>query len=216
MTFVIAPEVRAATKQRPDGRRPGVFIGGRFFMLITFLALTTTAFALALGPLAGGFAQAAEILPRPEQIPAAITDPSRDATPPAWPAPVKAKEGAPNVVLVLLDDAGFGATSTFGGPAKTPELDKLAANGLRYNAFHVSALCSPTRASLLSGRTDHQIGFGTVADTATGYPGYNAHWPKNAASLARVLRDNGYSTAAFGKWHNTPYDEISPVGPFDR
>ncbi|WP_036288092.1 arylsulfatase [Methylosinus sp. PW1] len=167
-------------------------------------------FALSLG------VQAEEVLPKPEAAPAVIADPSRDATPPAWPAPVVAARGAPNVVLVLLDDAGFGATSTFGGPAKTPELDRLAARGLKYNAFHVSALCSPTRAALLSGRTDHQIGFGSVADGATGYPGYNAHWPRSAASLARVLRDNGYSTAAFGKWHNTPYDEISPVGPFDR
>jgi arylsulfatase len=158
----------------------------------------------------------AEVLPRPEPAPPPITDPSRDATPPAWAAPVKAKAGAPNVVLILLDDAGFGATSTFGGPAQTPELDRLAQSGLRYNAFHVNALCSPTRASLLSGRTNHQVGFGSVADAAAGYPGYNGHWPRSAASLARVLRDNGYSTAAFGKWHNTPYDEISPVGPFDR
>ena len=158
----------------------------------------------------------AEVLPRPEPASAPITDPSRDATPPVWPAPVKAKQGAPNVVLILLDDAGFGATSTFGGPAQTPELEKLAQSGLRYNEFHTTALCSPTRASLLSGRTDHQVGVGTVADGASGYPGYNAHWPRSAASVARVLRDNGYSTAAFGKWHNTPYDEISPAGPFDR
>ncbi|HEY8064994.1 MAG TPA: arylsulfatase [Methylosinus sp.] len=179
-------------------------------MRIASFAATGAALTLSLG------VRAEEVLPRPEPTPAVIVDPSRDAAPPAWLPPVVAKAGAPNVVLVLLDDAGFGATSTFGGPAKTPELDRLAARGLKYNAFHVSALCSPTRAALLSGRTDHQIGFGSVADGATGYPGYNAHWPRSAASLARVLRDNGYSTAAFGKWHNTPYDEISPVGPFDR
>jgi arylsulfatase A-like enzyme len=135
---------------------------------------------------------------------------------PGWPKAPQAPAGAPNIVLVLLDDVGFGATATFGGATATPELDKLARSGLRYNAFHVSALCSPTRAALLSGRTDHQIGFGTVADIAAPYPGYNAHWPKSAASIARVLRDNGYSTAAFGKWHNTPYEEISPDGPFER
>ena len=179
-------------------------------MRIASFAATGAALTLSLG------VRAEEVLPKAEPAPAVIVDPSRDAAPPAWPQPVVAKAGAPNVVLVLLDDAGFGATSTFGGPAKTPELDRLAARGLKYNAFHVSALCSPTRAALLSGRTDHQIGFGSVADGATGYPGYNAHWPRSAASLARVLRDNGYSTAAFGKWHNTPYDEISPVGPFDR
>jgi arylsulfatase A-like enzyme len=159
---------------------------------------------------------AQEALPRTEPAPAAITEPSRDKTAPSWPQNAKARAGAPNIVLVLLDDAGFGATSTFGGAAQTPSLDRLAREGLRYNAFHVSALCSPTRASLLSGRTDHQVGFGSVADAAAGYPGYNAHWPRSAVSIARVLRDNGYSTAAFGKWHNTPYDEISPVGPFDR
>jgi arylsulfatase len=135
---------------------------------------------------------------------------------PTWPKDPQAPAGAPNIVLVLLDDAGFGATATFGGAAATPELDRLARSGLRYNAFHVSALCSPTRAALLSGRTDHQIGFGSVADAAAPYPGYNARWPRDSASIARVLRDNGYSTAAFGKWHNTPYAEISPAGPFDR
>jgi arylsulfatase A-like enzyme len=161
-------------------------------------------------------ALAQEVLPKPEPARATILDPSRDRTAPAWLAETRAPAGAPNIVLVLLDDAGFAATSTFGGPAKTPSLDELARSGLRYNAFHVSALCSPTRASLLSGRTDHQLGFGSVADIAAGYPGYNAHWPRSAASIARVLRDNGYNTAAFGKWHNTPYDEISPAGPFDR
>lgn len=173
-------------------------------------------FLLILCAALGATAAAAQNLPRSETAPAPIDNPSRDATPPQWPEKIRARPGAPNVVLVLLDDAGFGATSTFGGPAQTPELDKLASEGLRYNAFHVNALCSPTRAALLSGRNDHQIGFGTVADAAAGYPGYNAHWPKSAASIARVLRDNGYSTAAFGKWHNTPYDEISPAGPFDR
>jgi arylsulfatase len=129
---------------------------------------------------------------------------------------VKAKAGSPNIVLVLLDDVGFAATSVTGGPVKAPALEQLASEGLRYNSFHVNALCSPTRAALLSGRNNHQLGFGTVADGATGYPGYNALWPKSAASVAEVLKDNGYSTAAFGKWHNTPGWEIGPTGPFDR
>jgi len=145
-----------------------------------------------------------------------VIDPDRGKSRPDWPQPVKAKADAPNIVLVLLDDVGFGAGSVSGGPIATPELDKLAAQGLRYNNFHVNALCSPTRAALLSGRNDHQIGFGTVTDLATGYPGYNSIWPKNAASLAEVLRENGYSTAAFGKWHNTPIWEITPSGPFDH
>jgi arylsulfatase A-like enzyme len=133
---------------------------------------------------------------------------------PDWPKPVTAPAGAPNIVLILLDDVGFAATSTLGGPTQTPVLDRLAAKGLLYNRFHVSAQCAPTRAALLSGRNDHRVGFGDVGEG--GYPGYNSIWPRSAASIAEVLKDNGYSTAAFGKWHNTPDWEISPVGPFDR
>ena len=135
---------------------------------------------------------------------------------PSWPASVSPARGAPNVVLILVDDAGFSATSTFGGEAHTPNLDKLAAHGLRYNSFAVNAICSPTRAALLSGRNNHQIGFGTVAERATPYPGYNSLWPKSAASIAEVLKENGYCTAAFGKWHNTPRWESGPTGPFDH
>lgn len=134
----------------------------------------------------------------------------------SWPANPQAQKDAPNVVLILIDDVGFSATSTFGGVVATPEFDRLAASGLRYNAFHVNSLCSPTRAALLSGRNNHEVGFGTVAEAAAGYPGYNAHWSKDAASLPEILRLNGYSTAAFGKWHNTPLWEVSPAGPFDR
>jgi arylsulfatase A-like enzyme len=135
---------------------------------------------------------------------------------PRWPTAVEAPAGAPNVVLILVDDAGFSATSTFGGEAYTPCFDKLAAHGLRYNEFAVNAICSPTRAALLSGRNNHQLGFGTVPGRATPYPGYDAIWPKSAVSIAEVLKDNGYNTAAFGKWHNTPVDESGPTGPFDH
>lgn len=135
---------------------------------------------------------------------------------PVWPPQVSAPKTAPNIVLIVVDDVGFSTTSTFGGPIDTPNFSKLAATGLRYNNFHVNALCSPTRAALLSGRNAHQIGFGTVAELGAGYPGYNTLWPKSAASVAEVLKDNGYSTAAFGKWHDTPPWQISPAGPFDR
>ncbi len=131
-------------------------------------------------------------------------------------APLRAPSGAPNVLLVLIDDAGFGNPSTFGGPVQTPTLDKLAARGLRYNRFHVTGLCSPTRAALLSGRNHHAIGFGSITELAVGYPGYNAEWPRSAASIAQILRLNGYSTAAFGKWHLTPDGQQGPAGPFDR
>ena len=132
------------------------------------------------------------------------------------PAPAGPPAHAPNVVVVLVDDAGFGNPSTFGGPAATPALDRLAAGGLRYNRFHVTGLCSPTRAALLSGRNHHSIGFGMVTEVHSGYPGYDARWPRSAASLATILRDNGYATAAIGKWHLTPDDQQGPAGPFDR
>lgn len=135
---------------------------------------------------------------------------------PAWPQEPTAQRNAPNIVLILVDDVGFSTTSTFGGPAQTPNFSKLAAAGLRYNEFHVNAICSPTRASLLSGRNAHEVGFGTPAEWGAGYPGYNTLWPKDSASVAEVLKDNGYSTAAFGKWHNTPMWQVNPAGPFDR
>lgn len=134
---------------------------------------------------------------------------------PDWPQPTKAPAGAPNIVLILLDDIGFADTSTFGGIAQTPELSKLAAQGLRYNNFNTTATCSPTRAALLSGRNHHRVGFG-VAESVAGFPGYNFLWKRNTVSVPEVLRRGGYSTAAFGKWHNTPPWEISPVGPFDQ
>lgn len=157
-----------------------------------------------------------EALPRPEApFPGKVGRSTEDSVP-GWPARVTAPEGAPNVVLIMLDDVGFAASSTFGGPSLTPALSALAGRGLRYNRMQTTALCSPTRAALLTGRNHHRVGFGTVSQSAVGYPGYNGLWPKSVASIAEVLRQNGFSTAAFGKWHNTPMNEVSPVGPFDR
>ncbi len=133
-----------------------------------------------------------------------------------WPSRPQAPAGAPNVVLILIDDVGYGATSTFGGIIATPAFEQLAHSGLRYNNFHVNSLCSPTRAALLSGRNNHEVGYGTIAEASTGYPGYDIHWGKEAASIPEVLGSHGYSTAAFGKWHNTPLWEVNPAGPFDR
>ena len=125
-------------------------------------------------------------------------------------------EGAPNVLLVLIDDAGFGNPSTFGGPIQTPNYTRMAEGGMRYNRFHVTAICSPTRAALLTGRNSHAVGFGSVGEFAGGYPGYSATLPRDCAPLPRILRDNGYNTAAFGKWHLTPDGQQGPAGPFDR
>ena len=130
--------------------------------------------------------------------------------------PIRPPAGAPNIVIVLLDDVGFGAAGTFGGPIATPTLDALAAEGLRYNRFHTTALCSPTRAALLTGRNHHVANTGNITEYATGYDGYSSIISKSTATIAQVLRENGYSTAAFGKWHNTPVWEVSAAGPFDR
>jgi len=135
---------------------------------------------------------------------------------PDFPQPITAPAKAPNVLLVILDDVGFGQASTFGGPVETPNLTRLAETGLRYNQFHTTALCSPTRAALLTGRNHHSVNTGVVEELATGYPGYTTILPKSAATVAEVLRQNGYNTAAFGKWHNTPDFETSAAGPFDR
>jgi len=133
-----------------------------------------------------------------------------------YPQPFKAPEGAPNIILVLLDDVGFGQPGTFGGPIPTPSLDQLAREGLTYTRFHTTGICSPTRGALLTGRNHHQIGFGTISELSTGYPGYHSIMDEDVATIAEVLQQNGYSTAAWGKWHNTPDWETSPIGPFDR
>ena len=124
-------------------------------------------------------------------------------------------EGAPNVLIVLLDDVGFGASSAFGGPCATPTAERLAANGLKYNRFHTTALCSPTRQALLTGRNHHSVGMGGITEIATSAPGYNSIRPNTAAPLAETLKLNGYSTAQFGKCHEVPVWETSPLGPFD-
>jgi arylsulfatase len=129
---------------------------------------------------------------------------------------VKAPAGAPNVVIILIDDLGFGAPSTFGGPITTPTLDGLAAQGLRYTNFHTTALCSPTRAALKSGRNHHMVNMGFITELATGFPGVTGSIPSSTAPVAEMLRLNGYSTAAFGKWHETAAWEASISGPFDR
>ncbi len=124
-------------------------------------------------------------------------------------------KGAPNILIVLLDDVGFGASSAFGGPCQTPNAEKLAARGLKYNRFHTTALCSPTRQALLTGRNHHSVGMGGITEIATGAPGYNSVLPNTASPIARTLKLNGYATAQFGKCHEVPVWETSPAGPFD-
>src|SRR5215475_13924208 len=135
----------------------------------------------------------------------------------AWWAPqVVPPKGAPNVLLIMTDDAGYGVPSTFGGLIPTPTLDRVAKMGLRYTQFHSTALCSPTRAALITGRNHHSVGFGVISEQATGFPGYNSIIGPESATIGWILRQNGYATSWFGKNHNTPSYRYSVAGPFDQ
>jgi arylsulfatase A-like enzyme len=156
------------------------------------------------------------VLPIPDITPPGLT--TYDAKDPdtSFPpiTPVRPPQGAPNVLIVLLDDVGFGASSAFGGPIATPNAERLAGQGLKYNRFHTTALCSPTRQALLTGRNHHTVGMGGITEIATSAPGYNSIRPNTCAPLAETLKLNGYSTAQFGKCHEVPVWQTSPMGPF--
>jgi arylsulfatase len=189
-------------------------------MRLRIYCLTTAAFCVATPILAQQGAQrlpasAREVLPiAPAPFAGKIAPEAANATP-AWSPAVEAPASAPNVLLIMTDDVGFGASSTFGGPVPTPNLDRLAQRGLRYNNFNTTAICSPSRAALLTGRNPHQVGTGSLVDLAMGFPGYNGIIPPSAATIAQILRLNGYNTAQFGKHHNVPYQDRSAAGPFD-
>jgi arylsulfatase len=159
-----------------------------------------------------------EVLPIPDRKPVSLT--TYDAKDPDTKFPpirqLRPPAGAPNVLIVLIDDAGFGSSSAFGGPCQTPNAERLAKGGLKYTRFHTTALCSPTRAALLSGRNHHAVGMGGITEIATSAPGYNSLRPNTCAPLAEVLKLNGYSTAQFGKCHEVPVFEATPIGPYDH
>src|SRR5262245_47505799 len=157
------------------------------------------------------------VLPRPDfHFSGNVGRTYQGSDPPQFPQPVQAPKGAPNIVLILIDDAGVGQFSTFVGGVPSPTMDKLAAEVLRFNRFHTTALCSPTRAALITGRNHHSTSFGVISETATGYDGYTCILPKNCGTVGEVLRQNGYMTAWIGKNHNTPTWELSSAGPFDH
>ena len=139
-----------------------------------------------------------------------------DESSPAWPEPLRAKEGAPNVLFIVLDDTGFGQLGCYGSPIKTPNLDALAANGLRFNNMHTTALCSPSRSCILTGRNHHSNAMSCITEGSTGYPGGNGYIPFENGLLSEILLEHGYNTFAIGKWHLTPADQISAAGPYDR
>ncbi len=157
------------------------------------------------------------ILPMPDQPrTGSITYDAKDPETKYPPIPqLRPPTGAPNVLIVLIDDAGFGASSAFGGPCNTPNAEHLAARGLKYTRFHTTALCSPTRQAMLTGRNHHSVGMGSITEMASGAPGYSSVRPNTAAPLAQTLKLNGYATAQFGKCHEVPVWETSPAGPFD-
>jgi len=196
-------------------------------------ARSAAVFAVSLALLAGSRAQAQQITGVPGS-PSATTTIEGDQLPnppfkfggvikdtapqskPYWPPRVAPKKGAPNVLLIMTDDAGYGVPSTFGGVIPTPALDRVAAHGLRYTNFHSTALCSPTRAAIITGRNHHSVGFGVISEQATGFPGYDSFITRDKATIGRILKDNGYRTSWFGKNHNTPAFQASQDGPFDQ
>ncbi len=187
--------------------------------LVTLSLAVGAAILLATGApaaSAGGTALDRSVLPiaEPAVVPITTLDARQATAPPRF--AVTAPQGAPNVVIVLIDDIGFGASSAFGGPIRMPTLDRLASEGLRYNRFHTTALCSPTRTALLTGHNHHANNAGAIMELATAYPGNTGIRPKEITTLAEILRQNGYSTAAFGKYHETPPWEVSVSGPYDR
>jgi arylsulfatase A-like enzyme len=181
---------------------------------LAVLAFISSLFALA----AYVQAQDREFLPPPaSKFEGKIGKTYKDSLPDWKPAlPLSAPKGAPNILLVVLDDVGYGHLGCYGGPIDTPNLDKLATQGLRYNNFHTTSLCSPSRGALLTGRNHHAIGLAAITEGATGFPGNFGSIPKSAATIAEILKQNGYNTIALGKWHMAPYTAYTASGPFDR
>jgi arylsulfatase len=209
--FFVVPLVPICL-ERPMRRNKPSFAIVAVAAVIGVAALTTAAFAQGAAPSTAG----SDVLPAPQPKFGGVIGHKAKESRPSFPAGVTAPQGAPNVLLILTDDVGFGASSTFGGPIPTPSLDRVARRGVLYNNFHTTALCSPTRAALLTGRNHHSVGFGAITEFATGYPGYNSILPKSAATIGSILVGNGYGTSWFGKNHLIPDWLQSPAGPFDQ
>jgi arylsulfatase len=193
----------------------------RFSFLVGFLTALTAPLPAAAeqappgSPAATTTIDGKQLPPPPPKFGGKIERNAAQSTP-WWPARVEPRAGAPNVLLIITDDTGYGTPTTFGGVVPTPNLDRVAANGLRYTNFHSTALCSPTRAALITGRNHHSVGFGVISEQSTGYPGYDSIITRDKATIGRILKDNGYRTSWFGKDHNVPAFQASQDGPFDQ
>jgi len=200
--------------------RPQFVVGS--FLALSILASTTAPRALGQettgvpGSPAATTTISGKQLPSPDPKFGGVIKKNASESTPWWPPRVVPPKGAPNILLIMTDDCGFGAPSTFGGVIPTPALDRVAKAGLRYTNMHSTALCSPTRAAIITGRNHQSAGFGVVAEQATGYPGYDSIITRDKATIGRILKDNGYRTSWFGKNHNTPSYQATPTGPFDQ
>jgi arylsulfatase A-like enzyme len=188
---------------------------GLVLLLATIPALAQQVTGVPGSPSATTTIDGKQLPPPPPQFGGVIKEDAKDSKP-WWPPRVVPPKGAPNVLLIMTDDQGYGVYGTFGGVIPTPAMDRIAANGLRYTQFHSTALCSPTRAALITGRNHHAVGYGQVSEFATGYPGYDSIIGPENATIGRILSDHGYATSWFGKNHNTPSFQYSAAGPFDQ
>jgi arylsulfatase len=195
----------------------GVVAGAATALLSVILAVTPAKAQQVTGELGSASAtttlEGSQLPPPPPQFGGVINESAKDSKP-WWPPRVVPPKGAPNVLLIMTDDQGYGVSGTFGGVIPTPSLDRIADAGLRYTNFNSTALCSPTRAALITGRNHHSVGFGVIAELSTGYPGYDSYIGEDSATIGTILRDNGYATSWFGKNHNTPPFQYSAAGPF--
>ena len=183
----------------------------RTILVGTLANLLLAATALAAPPVEEG-----SVLPFPPTPSASVAGPTLQESKHQWRSSRTSCPRPPNILIIMLDDVGFGLADTYGGEIHTPTLSRIAETGISYNAFHTTGMCSPTRASLLTGRNHQRVGTGTIAELANDWDGYSGVIPKTSATIAEVLTHYGYKTAAFGKWHNTPTDQTTAMGPFDR
>lgn len=183
--------------------------------LRNLLVLLSAGTALVLAATFAPPATAQEILPFPPNPSGSIAGRTiQDSVYSPRSATSRLPDDAPNIIIVLIDDVGPAQASTFGGEISTPTMDRIASQGITYNRFHTTAMCSPTRASLLTGRNHHRVGAGQIAELANDWDGYSGVQPKTSAMIAEVLKNYGYHTGAWGKWHNTPAEQTTSVGPF--